>query len=231
MGSPFGPKDDTRRLSNRRIRRMVTAFLCLALTVKLTPTDDVWVYSHASDQVNDTFLRVWGAEGAAVTSVDEQAPASWSLLQFDLAGASKTAELSSAKLVLHHIGTPSFGPDDTVLTPLEVRPAVAGFNEKTWNLADAEEFKPAPGDNDVFGFSPVTAGKDDKPIRVEVDLLAGKRDFRAALKSGMEKGNKLALALTSRMEITGGAQRKTYKFFSRSAAEELRPSLVLTYKD
>ena len=210
---------------------MVLALVCLGLTIKLAPTDDVWVYSHASDQVNDTFLRVWGAEGNAVTSVEEQAPASWSMVQFDLGTSKRSVDLTGAKLVLHHIGNPTFTADDSLVAPVEVRPATAGFSEKTWTISDAEDFKPAPGDNDVFGFRPVTPGTDDKPIEVAVELLAGKRDFRKSFDDALDKGGKLALAITSRMEITGGAQRKTYKFFSRSASAELRPQLVLTYKD
>lgn len=210
---------------------MVLALVCLGLTLKLTPTDDVWVYSHASDQVNDTFLRVWGAEGNAVTSVEEQAPASWSLIQFDLGQSRKAADLTHAELVLSHVGNPTFTTDDSLVAPVEVRPATPGFSEKTWAISDAEDFKPAARDNDVFGFKAVTPGTDDKPIAVEIDLLGGKRDFRLSYDEALAKGGKLAMAITSRMEITGGTQRKTYKFYSRSAAAELRPQLVLTYKD
>ena len=200
---------------------MLASLVCLALTVKLSPTDDIWVYEHASDQVNDTFLRVWGAE-------DEQS-ASCSLLQFDLGRAGNGHHLTSAKLILHHIPNPTFTVDDSATAPLEVRPVKAGFDEKTWSFADAGDYMPDKGDSAYYGFKSVVPGKDEKPILVGVDLLSGKKDFRKALDAALASGGKFALALTSKLDI--GTTRKTYKFYSRSAAENLRPQLVLSYKD
>lgn len=206
---------------------MVAALVCLALSLELTPTDDVWVYSHASDQVNDPFLRVWGSNGEAVTASTGDTPASWSLLSFDLSKLPAGAKLTSAKLVLFQVPKPTFTYEDSVLAPIEVRPVKAGFKEKDWSFADAEDFKPDAGDNAFYGSATVKPTPDDQPVKVEVDLLGGKKDFRAAVEKVVSGDKQLGLALASRIEI--GTNRKTYKFYSRSAEEKLRPKLVLSW--
>lgn len=206
---------------------MVASLVCLALTLELTPTDDIWVYSHASDQVNDPFLRVWGSNGEAVTGSGGDSPASWSLLSFDLTKLPSGVKLTSAKLVLHQVPKPTFSYEDSVSTPVEVRPVKAGFKEKDWSIADADDYKPDAGDNAVYGSAAVKPGADDQPVKVEIDLLSGKRDLRAEIEKALAGDKQLGLALASRIEI--GTTRKTYKFYSRAAEDKLRPRLVLAW--
>jgi hypothetical protein len=207
---------------------MVASLLCLALSLELVPTDDVWVYSHASDQVADPFLRVWGSNGESITGTTDDTPASWSLLSFDLSKLSSGAKLKSAKLVLYQTAKPTFSYEDSVIAPVEVRPVKSGFKEKDWSIADAEDYRPESADNAVYGTAAVKPTGDDQPVRVEVDLMHGKRDFSLALSKAMQGDKRLGLALSSRIEI--GASRKTYKFYSRAAEEKLRPRLVLDWE-
>ena len=206
---------------------MLASLLYLAVTLELTPTDDVWVYAHASDQVNDPFLRVWGSGGVAIASAGEEATASWSMLSFDLPATPAGSKLTAAKLVLHHVPGATYTYEESVLAPLEVRAVKGGFKEKDWSIADSDDFKPDSGDEAFYASTAVKPAADDKPIEVEVDLLKGKKDFRADLERAFKGDHKFGLALASRLEI--GTTRKTYKFYSRAAEEKNRPKLVLVW--
>ncbi len=49
-----------------RSRRVLTLGIAAPQTIELTPTDDIWVYPHASDPEKDGYLRCWGVDGQAV---------------------------------------------------------------------------------------------------------------------------------------------------------------------
>src|SRR5215475_5485714 len=97
---------------------MVTALLAtLAMglapqTIELTPTDDIWVYSHADDPQKDEYLRCWGADGMAVAPTGEELEEfSYSYLKFNLNKLPKEVKLKEATLILWHIPDPGWGLD------------------------------------------------------------------------------------------------------------------------
>lgn len=207
---------------------MLSALIASVSISTYAVVDDVWVYPHASEQVNDAFLRVWGSDGRAVTAVDDASPASWSLLQFKVGADAATKTPKSAKLVLHHVPKLSFSDDDSVAGPIEVRPVKAGFSEKTWVLEQSSKHYPALDGQEVYGFKSIKATTDEKPIEVEIDLMSAKSTFANSLKS-VDSSGLIAMALASKMEIQGGSGGHIYKFYSKSADEKLRPKLVIEW--
>src|SRR5256885_1361944 len=104
-------------------------------TFDLTPTDDVWVYPHASDPQKDPFLRAWGSAGKAVAATPaEGSDFSYSYLKWDTAAISKApGKVTEAKLIVTLIADPTYGEDEAKASPLEVRPLKGDFSEKTWD--------------------------------------------------------------------------------------------------
>src|SRR3954469_4487441 len=92
-----------------------------ATTLSLNPTDDVWVYPHASDQ-KDVYLRVWGAEGRdspkKVAEVQDFSP---SYLRFDVSKV-PAGKVTSAQLILTHVANPGYAQDYAKDNPLRARP-------------------------------------------------------------------------------------------------------------
>ena len=203
--------------------------LAVAGSASLVPTDDIWVYPHASDQ-KDAYLRVWGAEGGAVApGADAMDSFSYSYLKFDLAKVPADAKIVGATLTLTHIADPGWTAALTKDSPIEVRAVVAGFSEKTWDYANASKWLPAADSKSVLGaFSP-QPGEAGKTIQVTIDLLKGPGDFRAALAKAKADGA-LGLALTSTMDPAVAGRSGVYKFYSKDEEKESRrPTLSLRW--
>jgi hypothetical protein len=210
---------------------MIAAIAALAIglsaqTLELTPTDDVWVYPHASDPQKDGYLRVWGVGGQAVASDPGQADEySYSFLKFDLSKLPKTAVLKSVVLTVVHTPDPTWHPSDSKASPLEVRPLAKDFAEKGWEFSLGKTVFPSGRKEDVYGaFAPakVDAGQ---PIKFEVDLLKGPNKLL------LSAGGSFAIALTSTLDPSSVGNRAVYKFFSKDYDKvEYRPKLVITYE-
>lgn len=196
----------------------------------LTPTDDVWVYPHASDPARDEYLRVWGVGGQSVA--DDPAFAadfSYSYLKWDLTGVPKDRKLLEARLVLTHIANPSFDLATANAKPLEARPLASTFSEKQWAFDKSAKIAPLKGDKASFGVSKVGAmPAEGKEFKIEIDLLKGPNDFASTLKGS---GTSLELALVSRMDPAETEVRSTYKLFSKDAEKpDRRPVLRLVFE-
>ncbi len=207
---------------------MIAALAALTLgfaaqTLELTPTDDVWVYPHASDPQKDGYLRVWGAGGLAVASDPAQADEySYSYLKFNLEKLPKDAVVKSAVLVLMHTPDPAWQVADAKRNPLEVRSLGKDFAEKTWGYEQGRTVFPGGRKEDVFGSFFPEKIEAEQPIKFEIDLLKG------PAKVSFTSGGTVALALTSTLDPSEIGNRATYKFYSKDYDKsEYKPKLVL----
>jgi hypothetical protein len=187
-----------------------------------TPTDDVWVYPHASDPQRDGYLRVWGVEGQAVAADPTQADEfSYSFVKFDLSKLPAGSKIKSAVLTLTHTPDPTWQASDAKAAPLEARLLKGDFSEKSWDFGLGKSIFPVSGKEAVLGsFAPskVAAGQ---PISFEVDLMKGPAKF--ALADG-----KVAFALTSTLDPSAIGNRAVYKFYSKDYDKpEYRPKLTI----
>jgi hypothetical protein len=210
---------------------MISLLLALAappepITLRLSPTDDVWVYPFAGSPVGDPFLRVWGSGGLAVApSAAELDDFSYSYLRWSVDEVPRDAELVEAKLILVHVPNPGFTPADAQKAPIEVRGVGAGFEEKTWAHGQAETLPPR---KETFGAGAPGAGRRDEDIRFEIDLLAGPGSFREHLEWS---GTHIALALTSKLDPAQVGRTGIYRLHSRHADNpEHRPVLMLVFR-
>ena len=192
-------------------------------TVTLNPTDDVWVYPHSSDPANDPFFRIWGAEGNSVaTSAGDSGQFSYGYLRFDISNLPKDKKLIGARLILTQVENPSYTPELSKQTPLEVRALTSEFDEKTWKYESSAKVSPVTGKDQYFGSGTLNAGS----LTISIDLLKGKAIFAEAL-----KGPSLNLALVSALDPSQ-SERAMYKISTRDSKDEkIRPRLELDFSD
>ncbi len=198
--------------------------------ISLTPSDDVWVYSHASDPAHDAYLRAFGSDTKSVAaSMDEQGDFSYGFLKFDLSAVKPGWKLASATLTLTHIGMPSFTKTQGKQNPLEVRPMVGDFNEKTWAFDQVEKTHPLGGEKDIFGSFALSGDENtDKDWTLSIDLLKGPASFSKAIDAAA--GKSICLALVSKLSPAEGAPA-TWKVYSKDAdSAAKRPQLVLKFE-
>jgi hypothetical protein len=199
-------------------------------TLSLSPTDDIWVYPHASDPEKDGYLRCWGAEGQAVApDPDEGEEFSYSYLKFDLGKLPKSFQLKSAKLVLWHVADPGWDISVSKENPVQVRGVGAAFAEKNWEYDISKTLYPEKTKEAVFGSLSSPKPEAGKPIMFEVDLMKGPGDFAKFLKVAAEKPDRmLGVALTSTINPSEFGQKSVYKFYSKDWEKaDLRPALKL----
>lgn len=199
-------------------------------TLELTPTDDIWVYPHASDPSKDAYLRVWGAEGKDVAKdVNEMQDYSYSYLKFDLSKVPE-GKVTSATLTLTHVANPGFDLAYSKQNPVRARPLQPEFSEKGWDYAKAEDIKPEAGDKAVFGSGFAQTIPSDKEFTITIDLMKGPKDFNAYVGSSRASSAKaLALALTACLDVEERGQSCIYKFYSKDCENAAkRPVLKLT---
>lgn len=201
------------------------------VTVELIPTDDVWVYSHASDPMKDPYLRVWGAEGKDVAKdVNEVQDFSYSYLRFDLSKV-PAGKITGATLTLTHIGHPGFDVAYSKQNPIKARPLPIDFREKTWDFAKIDQIMPEPGDKTAFGGGYAESiPADDKEFKINLDLLKGPNNFRSFFENARSSASKaIDLALTSSVDVEEMGQSCIYKVYSKDCENAAkRPVLKLT---
>jgi len=199
-------------------------------TIELQPTDDIWVYPHASDPEKDAYLRCWGAEGMAVApDPNEGDEFSYSYLKFDLAKLPKGATVKEAKLTLWHVADAGWGLDVAKDNPLQVRGLKPDFSEKNWEYDISRTLYPAKENAAVFGSYAPEKVDLTKPTKFEVDLLKGPGGFAKFLKEASDTPDRqLGLAITSSINPSELGQKAVYKFYSKDWEKaELRPKLTL----
>jgi hypothetical protein len=203
-------------------------------TFDLSPTDDVWVYPHASDPEKDPFLRAWGSGGKSVSATpDEAGEFSYSYLKWDLSTLPKTgSKLTEARLTVWLVADPGYTEQYAKENPLEVRPVKPEFAEKGWNFDIAAKVIPTADAKGVFGSAyPKGYKKDGKEIALAIDLLKGPGDLRKHLAELLMTSNpKLGLALTASMDPSDAGRTAVYKLYSKDAErKEVRPVLHLVF--
>jgi hypothetical protein len=199
-------------------------------TIRLTPTDDVWVYSHASDPAHDEFLRVWGAEGKAIpASADEAEELSMGYLKWDLSSVPAGKKLTKATLVVMNIANPGYTFDQAKAAPLEARSLPTEFDEKTWEPEKLAKTLPS---KEAFGSGYPAVVEKDKPLEIDIDLLKGPKDFQSAFAGAMlGSAKQIGMALTSAIDIAAIGRTGMYKLYSRDTKlDELKPQLVLVFE-
>jgi len=189
--------------------------------VRIYPTDDVWVYPHASDPSKDMYLRAWGQGGKSVADTpDGNDDFSYSYLKFDTSSIPK-GKLKSAKLIVWHISEPGYTAESSGVTPLEARAITGDFKETDWEVAMNRKVTPIVGPDGVFGTGAAPAGLGGtKEFQIAIDLLKGPRSFAKAI-----TGSTISVAITSKVDPSEGGMKSVYKFYSRNAEERLRPYL------
>jgi hypothetical protein len=199
------------------------AMVLTTTSLALAPTDDVWVYPHSSDPGGDPFFRIWGAEGNSVaSSAADAGQFSYGYLRFDLSSLPKDRKLVSAKLTVTQFENPSYTPEVSKQSPLEVRLLNGDFNEKSWKYEQSAKVSPAVEKDSFLGRGTLSADS----LTITIDLLKGKVSLTDAL-----KGSTLDLALVSSLDPSQG-DRAMYKISTRDAKDEkVRPQLVLEFAD
>lgn len=217
--------------SNAAVQEKGMSARSAAASLYIQPSDDVWVYPHASDASTDEYLRIWGAGGKATAEDAEAGGISYSYIKWDLTGLPKDTKITQAKIVLTHIPDPEFTLTDAKSNPVQVRGLVGNFSEKTWRFDNSSSVKPESEDKNVFGDGSPTEVPMGKEFQIHVDLLKGPGDFRAYFEKAL-KGAKpeLALALTSAIDPAELGQAGVYKVYSRNARNtKFRPILMLWF--
>lgn len=208
--------------------------LCLAAVVApitIQASDDVWVYPHASDQINSEWLRCWGFEGKSVEDGDQTGSFSYSYLRFPLDSVKDSGTITKATLRIYNDPKPTFVAAESKVAPLEARAMTSNFNEAKWEYGMVKDIKPVGGDEGLFGSAFVVPADNGKPILIEIDLMAGKAGFAKAVESAIKNGTlTISIGLASKLDPQSSGQSSMYKFYSRSAEEGWRPQLILDFK-
>jgi hypothetical protein len=212
------------------ISALLAAGVLSAQQQTLPLTDDVWVYQHAFDQLNDPFLRAWGSSDKPVTDMgDGFIDGSFSLLKFDLTELEAEGELVEAELVLVMPGPMGFTNEQAEENPLQARPIEPTFDEQNWTYDQAPDFIPNVEPEAVFGTGfPVDNGQETMEIRV--NLLEGPNDFAEYLNERLDSGAPLTFALTSMLQPVQAGDGSIYKVYGKASEEGLRPQLLLTFE-
>ena len=215
---------------------MILAALTVAAlavqTFTLTPSDDLWIYPHASDPAGDLFMRVWGVGGkAAPATASDAEDFSMGYLKWSLVGTPTGGKLKEAKLTLTQLAKPGYTLEQAKAMPLEARPLPAGFSEPTWKPDFLTEFLPKPGKDDIYGTgSPESL--EGETVNITIDLLKGKGGFADAIAKAQSDAKKeFAIALTSSMDMAELGRTSIYKIYTKEEKDEkLRPKLVLVFE-
>jgi hypothetical protein len=219
----------------RVVLPVLAALFFAPTTLSLTPSDDVWVYEHASDPAKDAYLRVWGAGGKSVADdPSDTGQFSYGYLRWDLSAIPAGAKLKSARLIVCQIAEPAYSAEDAKANPLEARSLVGSFDEKNWAFSAAAKVFPKSGDDGLFGGGyPKIFSKDGRVVPISIDLLSGKGNFGGAFTAALKGSSKsLCMALTSHLDPSSGGMSSVYKVYSKDAETPTnRPVLELEIEE
>lgn len=212
---------------------MVSTLLFAALLSRpvlvetIEASEDVWVYSHASDPGGDSALRIFGNGGNAVAaSAGDLESFSYGYLKFDVSAVAKDKKLSSAELVLTPSGKPAVDPSAKDW-PLEVRPLVGTFSEKTWGFEMAGEVKPSA--KSLYGSGVIKTTSADDTFEIRINLLGEKSAFAGDF---AKLTDSLFVGLTSKYDASEQGMKGMYKVHSKDNKDRLvRPRLEIKFAD
>lgn len=213
---------------------VLIAIAMTPMTMTLTPTDDIWVYPHASDGAKDPFIRVWGNGGKSVAeSAGDATEYSYGYFKWNVSSIPPGQSLVAAKLKLYNVPDPGFSILQAQAAPLEARILGVGFSEKDWSYDVAEKVSPSQGDASVFGIGTMAPPETGNDVSITIDLLVGKASFKEALIKALQSESKeLAVALTSKLDPSELGMKAVYKVYSKDTERLMsRPTLVLTFEN
>lgn len=201
-------------------------------TVTLNPSDDVWVYPHASDPANDPFLRVWGSDGQSVAKDGEHGEFSYGFLRFDLSSIPK-GRLKSAHLILTHAPAATWTLENVTANPVEARLLKGDFDEKTWAYEKIDKCAPDPTKEGLLGQSVLDKmPAEGKSAKFDIDLVKGSNFGEILDKAFSAAPPHLSLAIASKVDPAALGRTSVYKFYSKDNADKaVQPALILTFED
>ncbi|MCU0316542.1 MAG: hypothetical protein MUC92_08115 [Fimbriimonadaceae bacterium] len=192
-------------------------------TQTLTATDDLWVYSQATDQNQNTFLRAWGNGESGLAEPDPAMAASWSVVKFELS-PKEGMVLKEARLRIHHVAQPGWTTEESKKWPLEVRLVNPAFKSQTWTFGEAKDVTPAATKEALLGSLSPEAPTNEETFAIEIPLSLENASLTEALGKPA-----IAFAFTSAMDVRESEMKRMYKFYGRAAEEALRPNLILVW--
>lgn len=206
-------------------------------TVALAPSDDVWVYPHATDPARDETVRVWGAGGRSVAAdAGDAEEFAYGYLRFALPARLKGLRLVGATLEVTNVPNANLDADALAATPLEARPLVGTFDEKGWVYSLVARTHPDPKVR--WGVGTATS-KQGEPIAISIDLMprgkdgAGPPPFLAAFQGAFADADQdggMGVALTSAVDAANVGMSAIYKVSTKESPDESRrPRLVLRF--
>ncbi len=202
--------------------------------VELTPTDDIWAYPHAEDQMSDPFLRIWGQEGRSVWPAGEDGEAyGISLLKFDLSKIEAGKKLKSAKLILTHAEGIGITAEVSKKMPLEVRWVDGTFKERGWEYSQISKLRPKDDPKSIIATGILSGFTADLPHQMEIDLFAGPLKFADIFSEASKtKPAELRFALCSTINPAELGRSAVYKFYSKDCENpKFKPVLKLEFED
>lgn len=197
------------------------------LTETIEASEDVWVYSHASDPGGDSAMRIFGNGGRAVAaSAGDLESFSYGYLKFDLTSLPKGKKLESAELVVTPFGKPAMDPASKDW-PLEARPLKGKFEEKTWFFEMAGDVNPIA--DSIYGSGVIKTTTTDDVFEIRMNLLGEKSKFAVDF---AKSPSTLYVALTSKYDASEQGMKGMYKVYSRDNKDRtVRPRLELKFAE
>ncbi len=211
---------------------MITSFVFATLLSRplvaetFEAAGDVWVYSHASDPGSDSALRIFGNGGNAVAKTSGDLESfSYGYLKFDLTSIPSNPKIVSAELVLTPVGKPAIDPNSKNW-PLEARPLVGSFEEKTWTFDLAQDITPSK--DQVFGSGVIKTTSVDEQYEIRINLLGEKSTFKDLVSRGSESKLPIFMALTSKYDASELGMKGMYKVHSKDNKDQaVRPRIEI----
>jgi hypothetical protein len=207
------------------------SIVCLRMDdpVTVIASDDVWVYPNAPEPGTDEVFRVWGVGGKATAEKPTEAESfGYGYLRFELPAVPDGKKLVGAWMVLKPTGTMKVDKNAKDY-PLEVRPLVGKFAEKTFEYGMTSSVY--PGDK-IYGkgiVAQVEGSADAGNLEIRVNLMDPKNPLFA--EAYAKSSNPMFFALTSKYDASENGREGIYRIYTKDKKEaELKPRIVLKFE-
>ena len=201
-------------------------------TVTVTVSEDVWVYANAPDPASDETFKVWGVGGKAVAPSPTEAESfGYGYLKFELPAVPEGKKLVGAWMVLKPAGSMKVDVNAKDY-PLEARPLVGTFSEKSWTYdMSAKVF---PGDS-IYGkglVAQVEGSTDANNLEIRINLLDNKDNlFGVNLDKATKAKASMYFALTSKYDASELGREGIYRIYTKDRKEgDVKPKIVVKYE-
>ena len=199
--------------------------------VTVTASEDVWVYPNASDPGADETFKVWGVGGRAVAEKPAEAESfGYGYIKFEVPAVPDGKKLVGAWMVLKPTG--SMKVDKNALAyPLEVRPLIGKFVEKSWTYDMASMVYPSA---DIYGagvVAPPDGSTDATNLEIRVNLLGDKSPFAANMAKASDAKEAMYFALTSKYDAGENGREGIYRIYTKDRKDgDVKPKIVLKFE-